>query len=43
MFRAESVRMQSAMNLFAGLIAEAQSFDTESPAKTAGPFVQYFR
>jgi len=37
MFRAECVRMQSAANLFADLIAEAQPFDTESPAKTARP------
>jgi len=37
MFRAECVRMQSATNLFADLIAEAQPFDTESPAKTARP------
>jgi hypothetical protein len=29
--------MQSATNLFADLIAEAQPFDTESPAKTARP------
>ena len=39
MFRAECVRMQSAANLFADLIAEAQPFDTESPARRPGPCI----